>query len=108
MGFSGGMWILWRDFITVKVALNHKQFVHFKIISSNGLKSWVTAVYASPIPTVQRELWYHLANIASQMTDPWLVGGDFNAILYAHEKKWALTEQVAFLIYLIIGFILAG
>ena len=87
VGFSGGIWILWRDFITVKITLNHKQFVHFKIISSNGLESWVTAVYASPIPTVWRELWYHLANIASQMMDPWLVGGDFNAILCAHEKK---------------------
>ncbi|KAH9659015.1 reverse transcriptase domain-containing protein [Citrus sinensis] len=72
------MWILWRDFITVKVALNHKQFVHFKIISSNGLKSWVTAVYASPIPTVRRELWYHLANIASQMTDPWMIDLNFS------------------------------
>ena len=87
MGFSRGIWILWKNFITVKVALNHKQFVHFKIISSNGLESWVTAVYASLIPIVRQEFWYHLANIASQMMDPWLVGRDFNAILYAHEKK---------------------
>ncbi|KAH9770764.1 putative ribonuclease H protein [Citrus sinensis] len=45
VGFSGGIWLLWKDFITVEVALNHRQFVHFKIVSSNGLESWVTAVY---------------------------------------------------------------
>ncbi|KAK9175331.1 hypothetical protein WN944_027337 [Citrus x changshan-huyou] len=39
VGFSGGIWILWRDFLTVEIILNHKQFVHFKIISSNGLES---------------------------------------------------------------------
>lgn len=87
VGFSGGIWILWREFITVEIFLNHKQFVHFKIISSNNLESWVTAVYASPILKVRRELWYHLANITFQIIDSWLVGGDFNATLYAHEKK---------------------
>ncbi|KAH9661422.1 reverse transcriptase domain-containing protein [Citrus sinensis] len=78
VGFSGGIWILWKDFITVEVALNHRQFVHFKIVSSNGLESWVTAVYASPIPTVRRELWYHLASIASQMSNPWMLDLNFS------------------------------
>ncbi|XP_024042019.1 uncharacterized protein LOC112099143 [Citrus clementina] len=46
--------------------------------SHNGLESWVTAVYASPIPTIRRELWYHLASIASQMSDLWMLDLNFS------------------------------
>ena len=86
-GFSGGIWVLWRDFFEVEVALNHNQFIHFKISAHNITQAWVTAVYANPNSIRRRELWHQLNCIASSMHDPWLVGGDFNSILYAEEKR---------------------
>ena len=56
VGFSGGIWPLWRDRFDVEIVLNHKQFVHLKISSKNVLTSWVTAVYASPISVIRSEL----------------------------------------------------
>ena len=51
-GFSGGIWILWQGYYEVEVSFNHKQFVHFKISKDNILKSWITAVYACPNPSL--------------------------------------------------------
>ncbi|KAH9666253.1 reverse transcriptase domain-containing protein [Citrus sinensis] len=53
----------------------------------NVIQSWVTAVYASPKLAGRRALWYHLNSIAESMHDPWIMGGDFNSILYAAEKR---------------------
>ncbi|KAH9772083.1 reverse transcriptase domain-containing protein [Citrus sinensis] len=86
-GFSGGIWVLWRDFFDVEVTLNHNQFIHLKISAQNVTQAWVTAVYASPKSSRRHELWHQLNYIASSMHDPWLVGGDFNSILYAEEKR---------------------
>ena len=49
--------------------------------------SWVTAVYANPNPMLQRQLWCHIENLAPSIQEPWLIGGDFNSILYALEKQ---------------------
>lgn len=86
-GFSGGIWVLWRDLFEVEVALNHNQFIHLKISAHNITQAWVTAIYANPNSIRRPELWHQLNCIASSMHDPWLVGGDFNSILYAEEKR---------------------
>lgn len=31
-GFSGGIWLLWRDQFDVEIIFNHKQFIHLKLI----------------------------------------------------------------------------
>ena len=55
--------------------------------------SWVTAVYASPNPMLQRQLWKHMDSIAMSIQGPWLIGGDFNSILYASEKQRGVTRN---------------
>ena len=86
-GFSGGIWLLWRNFIEVEVSINHRQFIHFKIYTNKVFMSWVTAVYASPNPMLRRQLWCRMENIAFSIQGPWLIEGDFNSILYASEKQ---------------------
>ncbi|XP_024042959.1 uncharacterized protein LOC112099735 [Citrus clementina] len=86
-GFSGGIWLLWRSFIEVEVSINHSQCIHFKFCKNKVFMSWVTAVYASPNPMLRRQLWDRMENIASSIQGPWLIGGDFNSILYASEKQ---------------------
>ena len=86
-GFFEGIWIIWRNFFDVEIVLNHNQFIHLKISVQNVIQSWVTAVYASPNSIGRHELWHHLNCIANSMHDPWILGGDFNLILYAEEKR---------------------
>lgn len=78
---------------TMEVIFNHKQFSHFKVAKNNSLLSWITAVYESPIPCLQKQLWDNLESLAGMVRGPWLVGGgggDFHSILYASEKKKGL------------------
>ncbi|KAH9744652.1 hypothetical protein KPL70_003790 [Citrus sinensis] len=87
VGFSGGIWLLWQSYIEVEVLLNHRQFIHFKISRNTVFMSWVTAIYASPNPMLRRQLWKHMDSIAMTIQGPWLIGGDFNSILYASKKR---------------------
>lgn len=43
---------------------------------------WVNVVYASLVLSLIKYLWHHLGRIGTAMQDLWLVGGDFNSILY--------------------------
>ena len=86
VGLSRGIWILWRNQFEVEIIFNHKKFIHFKLKRNNVLTSWVTTVYASPVPVIRRELWDHLNHLGAITNDPWIVGGDFNSILFPGEK----------------------
>ena len=51
------------------------------------LISWVTAVYDSLVSVIRCKLWDHLNHLATITNDPWIVGGDFNLILFPGEKS---------------------
>ncbi|CAL9030265.1 unnamed protein product, partial [Prunus brigantina] len=63
------------------------------ISSSAGIKNpkedegWLfTMVYGSPCNTKREALWQHLDSVAKAHQYPWLIMGDFNEYLFAHEK----------------------
>ncbi|KAH9707854.1 hypothetical protein KPL70_012694 [Citrus sinensis] len=86
-GFSGGIWVLWKDIFQVEIVASHSQFVHLRISNNNNVLSWLTAIYASPNPGLRKYLWSELDNLAQTVYGPWILGGDFNTILYDSEKK---------------------
>ena len=93
VGFSGGIWLFWRNFIEVEVLLNHRQFIHFRICMNNVFVSWATTVYASANPMLRRQLWNHMDSLTISIQGPWLIGGDFNSILYALEKQGGVARS---------------
>ena len=58
-----------------------------QIAESNNFVSWFTIVYSSPNPVLRKHSWVHLNRIAKFVQGPWIVGGNFNAIMYASERK---------------------
>lgn len=59
----------------------HKFLIHVCVLS-NGGKVWqLKAIYASPNSTIRRGIWDKLNEM--QITEPWLVMGDFNCV-----AKW--------------------
>lgn len=86
-GFSWGIWILWKDMFTMEVIFNHKQFSHFKVAKNNSLLSWITAVYESPIPCLQKQLWDNLESLAGMVRGPWLVGGGTFILSFMRRRK---------------------
>lgn len=93
VGFSGGIWLLWNERITVDIVENHKQFILFKVINMNGGWSWITAVYASPVNALRSQLWIELGRLSKYIQGPWILRGDFNNILHVEEKQWGSSRR---------------
>ncbi|KAJ4840446.1 hypothetical protein Tsubulata_016701 [Turnera subulata] len=86
-GFAGGVWVLWNERVTsVSVLHCHTQFIHMKV-NFQGLSFLLTAVYGSPQEQWRRFLWRNIEALATQITEPWILAGDFNAILTGDERQ---------------------
>lgn len=86
VGFSGGIWLLWNDLVSVNIISNDWQFISFKLCFPNNKQALVTAVYGSPQPQIRRRLWRMLDEISVDVQEPCLVFGDFNAITDEGDK----------------------
>lgn len=86
VGFSGGIWLLWKhDDVRVHILHSTSQVVTALIHS--GLKIWIlSVVYGNPQPIAQRYLWDFLSSVHHRIDLPWLVAGDFNEITSSSEK----------------------
>lgn len=67
------------------------QSIHVAVKVTSPPSSWfLSIVYASPHVNTRKSLWDQLSlmvnTIASNFDTSWLVGGDFNEILIAHDK----------------------
>ncbi|KAJ4842985.1 hypothetical protein Tsubulata_036399 [Turnera subulata] len=90
-GFSGGIWLLWRNNVCVEIKLQHFQFLHFSLRVDFGEMEF-TGVYGSPQLAMHCYLWENLCQLASYVQSPWYVAGDFNAILSADEIRGSTTS----------------
>ncbi|XP_074318455.1 uncharacterized protein LOC141655267 [Silene latifolia] len=79
IGFSGGIWIYWKnDIVSVTPLTEHMQYITFEV-ARNGELPWLfSAVYASPGPSNRRELWSELENFARVNNRSWLIAEDIN------------------------------
>ncbi|KAJ4845758.1 hypothetical protein Tsubulata_047054 [Turnera subulata] len=86
-GRSGGIWICWRHASAVlSVELQHVQFLHVKVKFGNMQPWFLTAVYASPSPSIRQEFWAATRTIADSITRPWFLVRDFNTYIDQSEK----------------------
>lgn len=84
---NGKIWLFVNHgFEVVKVSNSDQQFtVQIKNLATN-FTSVVTIVYAKCDPNQILELWEDIAQLASGMDQPSIIGGDFNVVLNGGEK----------------------
>ncbi|KAL0420752.1 UNVERIFIED_CONTAM: hypothetical protein Slati_3098100 [Sesamum latifolium] len=78
------IWVAWNeDELDVDILLVHAQFIHCKIFICGCQKVvFVMVVYGDNEVVPRRDLWHELSLLASSIVDdPWLVLGDFNAVM---------------------------
>lgn len=92
-GFSGGIWCLWKSTsISVDVIHSMRFCVHLKI-NPRSDKPWaLTVVYASRQAHLRDLLWEELERFRDQCDLPWCVVGDFNTVMFGHEKDGGLLS----------------
>ncbi|XP_056689712.1 uncharacterized protein [Spinacia oleracea] len=84
----GRVWIGWKH-VVVSVQLLYKtEFcIHCVITTKNGLFSAMfTAVYGLHSVDARRPMWREITNFSGTVSCPWLVMGDFNAVLLANDR----------------------
>ncbi|KAK6119801.1 hypothetical protein DH2020_046456 [Rehmannia glutinosa] len=85
VGNSGGLALLWKEEVNLSVKLMGRFFVD-SVIQSDGGQWRFTGFYGNPDKSARALSWSLIRRLSSQMSLPWLIGGDFNEILYPSEK----------------------
>ncbi|KAL0300285.1 UNVERIFIED_CONTAM: Retrovirus-related Pol polyprotein from type-2 retrotransposable element R2DM [Sesamum angustifolium] len=90
-GPGNRIWIAWNDdFIDVDILNIGSQFVHCRVLKHDIHEPiLLTVVYGANEVSARRELWQGLTEQAVSVNLPWLVGGDFNAVLDMSEVSGA-------------------
>ena len=84
-GRSGGLGVFWNDEIKLVVDGYSKYHINVFIDDLAHVKSRVTFVYGEAQTSERYKTWDMLRGIAGMSNDPWIVIGDFNEVLHAHE-----------------------
>lgn len=88
-GVSGGIMVMWKEGVLVLEDYLSGAFsvsIKFKNVTDDF--SWVfTSVYGASDSGHYRQFWQELKDIRLLFDEPWLIGGDFNAILHPDEKN---------------------
>ncbi|KAK4384510.1 hypothetical protein Sango_3053500 [Sesamum angolense] len=86
------IWIAWNDeLIDVEFLNVGSQFVHCRVLIHELRETiLITVVYGANEVSARRELWQGLIELSVTIGNvPWLVGGDFNAVLDMSEVSGA-------------------
>ncbi|XP_019179248.1 PREDICTED: uncharacterized protein LOC109174466 [Ipomoea nil] len=80
IGFSGGIWILWKSSIHIEVLDTHPQFISLQVQDADS-ESWLlSVVYGSPNKALRKRLFSELSGQFFMPHGPWLAVGDFNSV----------------------------
>ncbi|KAL2225023.1 UNVERIFIED_CONTAM: hypothetical protein Sindi_3031700 [Sesamum indicum] len=82
------IWVAWdENVVDVHILYLGKQFMHCRVTHrANSESLLITIVYGASEMIDRRSLWNTLETLAGEHSDePWLVGGDFNAVREMNE-----------------------
>ncbi|KAF5449841.1 hypothetical protein F2P56_030246 [Juglans regia] len=87
VGRSGGLSLLWKREISVSISSFSRYHID-ACIQESDLAEWrFTGVYGHPDASNRYLTWNLMRTLCPSTSGPWLVGGDFNEVLYLHEKR---------------------
>ncbi|KAL0453608.1 UNVERIFIED_CONTAM: hypothetical protein Slati_1338900 [Sesamum latifolium] len=93
-GKSGGLALLWHKHLDVTLQSYSFNHIDASILSGHGSEAWhITGFYGEPNSQKLTETWQLLKRLSSQSTRDWACLGDFNEVLYQHEKSGRLPQS---------------
>lgn len=87
VGRSGGLAIMWRRNISVKVCGSSLNHIDVQIFEGGVAKRRLTCYYDFPERARRSDAWEMIRHLATQDSLPWCIFGDFNDLLYASDKS---------------------
>ena len=87
-GRSGGLATMWKHDITLSLRSFSKNHIDMEIEQRDGEQSWcLIRIYGKPDTNRKKETWRLLRDLAIQTKLSWCCFGNFNEILWDHEKS---------------------
>ncbi|XP_075083780.1 uncharacterized protein LOC142167787 [Nicotiana tabacum] len=90
---NGRIWILWdSSYYTVTLIMTEAHIFQCLVKGpARNIDCYLTIVYGFNTIDQRKLLWDNLKEAAQGITKPWLIGGDFNSILYTQDKLCGCT-----------------
>ncbi|XP_057251664.1 uncharacterized protein LOC130591770 [Beta vulgaris subsp. vulgaris] len=86
-GYSGGILMLWNEGLhSFTTITKEPRAIHGVIQVQNYSPFFISVLYANTKYKGRLEMWDNLINTSKNISMPWLVTGDFNEVIYHHEK----------------------
>lgn len=83
---NGRIWIMFdKNIWQVDVVLTDAQFIHCNIISTN-ICCAMTMIYGYNSVDMRKGMWQKLRMLAQSINQPWLIWGDFNAVMSIQDR----------------------
>lgn len=86
-GLAGGLLLMWKNSFKKIPQFMQPSFIDVRIENSDENIWRFTCFYGEPKWERRHLSWRTLRDLHHQASIPWLVAGDFNEILYSHEKE---------------------
>lgn len=80
------IWLLWQSAVSILILQRNMQSITVQVQHGNNMEHYATYVYASCLAAERRYMYDGLSQLGASFTKPWMIGGDFNAILSPEEK----------------------
>jgi hypothetical protein len=86
-GRSGGLVMFWNKETNVTSFEIDTNFIDIRIDEQSGAGWRFTGFYGEPEAQNKHLSWEYIRNLSAMVDLPWVMVGDFNEILYSHEKE---------------------
>ena len=84
-GRSGGLMLLWKK--EVRIVEQGVSENYIDVLVQGEVEWHLTGVYGEPRWDHKDKTWMAMRGLKGMMEKPWLALGDFNEILFSHEKE---------------------
>lgn len=87
-GFKGSIWLLWHtENFSISILQERAQFLHVKVRNQNNVEWLLTVLYRNTTSPKGRCFWDNVKAFADNITEPWILLGDFNVIASSQESS---------------------
>jgi exonuclease III len=91
-GKSGGLALFWKKEVNIELRNFSRYHIDVEVVEEDGFRWRFTGIYGEPSTEKKEKTWKLLRILNEQANLPWLCAGDFNEILYSHEKRGGLPR----------------
>jgi hypothetical protein len=86
-GRSGGVIMFWKKEIKIELIFSASKYIDVRVVERPEKIRRLTGIYGEPRWEDKYKTWDKLRELNNNSDLPWVVFGDFNEILFSHEKE---------------------